>query len=189
MKEEPTPSTLLEARQPSGSAGHYGSLRWALRVAQVRLRFLFVLLAGFLIVGKWNVLRNYWETLTTPSPSKLVTGGITDETEYFCPMCPGVLSPWPTKCSVCNMPLVRRKKGGGQQLPDGVLARMQLSPYRIHLAGIQTAAVAYRPLVREVRADGMVLQVAEAVADGSGGGQEASGVRRQASGARARAMS
>ncbi|OYV84806.1 MAG: hypothetical protein B7Z73_14760, partial [Planctomycetia bacterium 21-64-5] len=99
-----------------------------MRVAQVRLRFLFVLLAAFLIVGKWHVLRNYWDTLTMPSPSKMLSGGINGETEYFCPMCPGVISGWPTKCSVCNMPLVRRKKGGAQQLPDGVLARMQISP-------------------------------------------------------------
>jgi Cu(I)/Ag(I) efflux system membrane fusion protein len=159
------------------------SARWLLRVVQVRLRFLFVLLAGFLIVGKWNVLRNYWDTLTTPSPSKLISGGINQETEYFCPMCPGVLSAWPTKCSVCNMPLVRRKKGGGQQLPDGVLARMQLSPYRIHLAGIQTATVEYRPLVREIRARGLVIesQAADSGEQASGGG-EAAGVRHQASG-------
>lgn len=131
-------------------------LLWALRIAQVRLRFLLVLVAAFCIVGKWHVLRNYWETLTAPAPSTLVTGGVNQETEYFCPMCPGVISAWPTKCSVCNMPLVRRKKGGGQQLPDGVLARMQLSPYRVQLAGIQTAAIGYRPLAREVEARGVV---------------------------------
>ncbi|HVA48861.1 MAG TPA: heavy metal-binding domain-containing protein [Pirellulales bacterium] len=140
-----------------------------LRVAQVRLRFLFVLLAAFLIVGKWHVLRNYWDTLTMPSPSKMLSGGINGETEYFCPMCPGVISGWPTKCSVCNMPLVRRKKGGAQQLPDGVLARMQISPYRVHLAGIQTAPVEYRPLAREVVARGMVAKEA------SGAGEDASG--------------
>jgi Cu(I)/Ag(I) efflux system membrane fusion protein len=134
---------------------------WALRVAQVRLRFLFVLAAGFLIVGKWHVLRNYWETLTTPSPGRNVNGGVSAESEYFCPMCPGVISVWPTNCSVCNMPLVRRKKSDAQQLPDGVLARMQISPYRVHLAGIQTAPVGYRPLVREVVARG-VVQASEA---------------------------
>lgn len=131
-------------------------LLWAGRVAQVRLRFLIVLLAAFLIVGKWHVLRNYWETLTTPAPSKLVSGGINQQTEYFCPMCPGVLSAWPTKCSVCNMPLVRRKKGGAQQLPDGVLARMQISPYRIQLAGIETAPAGYRPLAHEIETRGVV---------------------------------
>jgi hypothetical protein len=131
-----------------------------LRVAQVRLRFLFVLLAGFLIVGQWPLLRNGWDTLTTPRTSRLVSGGVSEETEYFCPMCPGVVSVWPTKCSVCNMPLVRRKRGDAQQLPDGVLARMQLSPYRVHLAGLQTAAIDYRPLAREVVALGFVKSAA-----------------------------
>ncbi len=46
--------------------------------------------------------------------------------------------------------LVRRKKGEAVPLPDGVLARMQFSPYRVQLAGIRTAAVEYRPLRREV---------------------------------------
>jgi hypothetical protein len=130
--------------------------RLLLRVAQVRLRFLFVLAAGFLIVGAWPVLRNYWDTFTLSPASSLVSGGVSEETEYFCPMCPGVVSVWPTKCSVCNMPLVRRKRSDAQQLPDGVLARMQLSPYRVHLAGIQTAPVDYQPLVREVMTRGTV---------------------------------
>ncbi|HWB11059.1 MAG TPA: heavy metal-binding domain-containing protein [Pirellulales bacterium] len=130
--------------------------RWLLQVAQVRLRFLFVLVAGFLIVGNWQVLRNYWDTWTTPGGYRPVTGAVSQDIEYFCPMCPGVISVWPTKCSVCNMPLVRRKRGDAQQLPDGVLARMQLSPYRVHLAGIQTADVGYRPLTHQVVAMGFV---------------------------------
>jgi hypothetical protein len=130
--------------------------RWLLRVVQVRLRFLFVLVAGFLIVGNWQLLRNYWDTWTMPSGYRPATGSVAQEIEYFCPMCPGVVSVWPTKCSVCNMPLVRRKRGGAQQLPDGVLARMQLSPYRVHLAGIQTADVDYRPLTHQVVTLGFV---------------------------------
>src|SRR5207244_56635 len=55
----------------------------------------------------------------------------------------------PSKCPVCNMTLVRRRRGEAVPLPDGVLARMQLSPYRVQLAGITTAPVAYRPLARE----------------------------------------
>ena len=34
-------------------------------------------------------------------------------------------------------------------MPDGVVARMQLSPNRIQLAGIQTAPVSFRPLAIE----------------------------------------
>lgn len=160
-----------EAEPPSAHSRRRRSIsiRSVLRVAQVRLRFLFVLAAGFLIVGKWHVLGNYWQTLTTSLPGRNVGGGVSSETEYFCPMCPGVISAWPTNCSVCNMPLVRRKKSDSRQLPDGVLARMQISPYRVHLAGIQTAPVNYRPLVREVVARGVVQGNHESSADRSDG--------------------
>lgn len=130
---------------------------WGLRVAQVRLRFPIVLLVAFLIVGKWQVLRNYWDTFVAPAQSAS-GGGVSSDTEYFCPMCPGVISDWPSKCSVCNMPLVRRQRGEAVHLPDGVVARMQLSPYRVQLAGIRTAALEYRPLVYEVVAPGKVAR-------------------------------
>jgi Cu(I)/Ag(I) efflux system membrane fusion protein len=63
------------------------------------------------------------------------------------------------------MALVRRKKGTAQALPKGVVARMQLSPYRLQLAGIDTAQVDYRPLAREITAAGFVREAASA--DGS----------------------
>lgn len=129
----------------------------ALAIAEVRLRLLAVLLIGFLVIGQWETLRNYWETLTA-SGNGAAPGVISSDTEYFCPMCPGVVSDWPSKCSVCNMGLVRRKKGEAIQLPDGVLARMQLSPYRVQLAGIATSEIGYRPLAREVIAPGRVAQ-------------------------------
>ena len=142
-------------------------VRWALQVAQVRLRFLFVLAAAFLIVGNWHVLRNYWDAWTAPSGSGALGGTLSADTEFFCPMCPGVISGWPTRCSVCNMPLVRRRKGEAVQLPEGVLARMQLSPYRVQLAGIRTSTVGYQPLVREVMAAGRVQRSTsdESIAD------------------------
>lgn len=65
-------------------------------------------------------------------------------------MCPGVVSDWPGKCPVCNMALVRRKKGESAPRPDGAIARMQFSPYRVQLAGIRTAVVEPRPLRRHV---------------------------------------
>ena len=70
-------------------------------------------------------------------------------------MDPGVLSDWPGRCGVCNMALVRRKKGEAAMLPDGVVARMQLSPYRVQLAGIRTAAAEFRPLAREWSTSGL----------------------------------
>jgi hypothetical protein len=138
--------------------GRVASQLWtALRFLQVRLRFVAVFVIAFLLVGKWQVLRNYWDRLTRPAAQlDLASHAVSLDTEYFCPMDPGVVSDWSGKCGICNMALVRRKKGEAVLLPSGVLARMQLSPYRIQLAGIQTSLVGYRPLVRELRTVGMV---------------------------------
>ncbi len=87
---------------------------------------------------------------------------ISADTEYFCPMDPGVVSDWPGRCGICNMALVRRKRGEALALPDGVVARMQLSPYRIQLAGIQTAPATFQPLVREFESSGIVARTGDA---------------------------
>ena len=132
----------------------WGRVAFVLRLVQVRLRFLAVLVAAFVVVGNWDFLRHYWDKLTwTPTPA---AEGVSGETEYWCPMCPGVVSDWPGKCSVCNMALVQRQRGEAVPLPDGVLSRMQLSPYRLQLAGVQTSVLAYRPLVREIVTAGFV---------------------------------
>jgi Cu(I)/Ag(I) efflux system membrane fusion protein len=126
----------------------------ALQMLLVRLRFLLVLAAALVIVGTWPLLRARWDKWARPP--RPAAGVVSADTEFWCPMCPGVLSEYPGKCPVCNMALVRRKKGEAVPLPDGVLARMQLSPYRIQLAGIQTSPVAFLPLAREVVLAGAV---------------------------------
>jgi hypothetical protein len=113
-----------------------------------------VLVIAFLVVGKWDVLRAYWDRLTGFADRETASHAISGDTEYFCPMCPGVLSDWPSKCPVCNMALVRRKKGEMAALPDGVVSRMQLSPYRIQLAGIKTSPLEFQPLCHEVHGTG-----------------------------------
>ncbi len=117
------------------------------RAIVARARFL-LLLGGVLgVMAAWPVLANYWDKWTRPHKHG---GAISSDTEYWCPMCPGVVSDWSTKCPVCNMSLVRRKKGEMTPLPDGVVARVQLSPYRVQLAGIRTAPVEYRRLENEI---------------------------------------
>jgi Cu(I)/Ag(I) efflux system membrane fusion protein len=133
-----------------------GQALLALRVVLVRLRLLAVPVVAFAVVLSWPLLRNYWDKLTRPGGPAEGSGAVSVDTEYFCPMCPGVVSDWPAKCPVCNMALVRRRRGEAVPLPNGVVARMQLSPYRIQLAGIQTSAVGYRPLVQEVTVAGFV---------------------------------
>jgi hypothetical protein len=150
------------------SAGRSGRLLLAARAVQVRLRFVVVLVVAFLVMGLWGNLRNYWETLTHRfSGSHVGEQSISDDTEYFCPMDPGVTSDWPAICPVCNMDLVRRKKGEAALLPEGVVARMQFSPYRIQLAGIKTSVVVRRPLAREIILAGRLSEAAAPAADPS----------------------
>src|SRR5205807_1482968 len=63
------------------------------------------------------------------------------------------------KCPICFMPLSKRKKGEaatGEALPAGIVSRVQLSPYRVVLAGVNTWQVDYVPLSREIVAAGLV---------------------------------
>jgi hypothetical protein len=129
------------------------------RAVQVRLRFVVVLAVAFLVVGRWDALRNRWDQFTrTLRGGSAATAAVSSDTEYFCPMDPGVVSDWPGKCGVCNMTLVRRKKGEATPLPSGVVARMQFSPYRLQLAGVRTAPVVYEPLARASVRAGTVLE-------------------------------
>jgi hypothetical protein len=116
-----------------------------------------VLIFAALVVGRWDSIRNYWGRLTRVIHSESITGqAVSSDTEYFCPMDPGVISDWPSKCGVCNMALVRRKRGEALSLPDGIVARMQLSPNRIQLAGIQTVPASFRPLERGYESGGVL---------------------------------
>jgi Cu(I)/Ag(I) efflux system membrane fusion protein len=126
----------------------------ALQMLLVRLRFLLVLGAALLVVAAWPFLRAWWDKWTRPP--RPAAGVVSADTEFWCPMCPGVLSEYPGKCPVCNMALVRRKKGDAGPSPDGSMPRMQLSPYRIQLAGIQTSPLDFLPLAREVVLAGAV---------------------------------
>jgi hypothetical protein len=144
------PSANGEDETPTTSTSMNGRVWAALRLAEVRLRLPVVLVIAAVVVGRWDLLRNRWDRLTRETPAESIAGHpVSADTEYFCPMDPGVLSDWPGRCGVCNMALVRRKKGEAAMLPDGVVARMQLSPYRVQLAGIRSAPVEFRPLARE----------------------------------------
>ena len=132
------------------------SFAWTARAVQVRLRFFVALAVAFLVVGRWDTIRTYWDRWTAPASRDAMMGAVSADTEYFCPMDPGVLSDWPGKCPICHMTLVRRKKGEMGPLPSGVLARVQLSPERIQLAGIRTQSIGYQPLAKQIRLAGDV---------------------------------
>jgi YHS domain-containing protein len=155
-RRDGVPRTVPRART-------WGHLLTAGQIALVRLRFILVLVGVLVLVGSWPVLRNYWDKLTRPAGT--MPGAVSNDTEYWCPMCPGVVSDWPGKCPVCNMALVQRKKGEAVPLPGGVVARMQLSPYRVQLAGIRTTPVEYRALTVDVALAGFVEQPAPGSVD------------------------
>jgi hypothetical protein len=139
--------------------GVWPRLRSVLAFLQVRARFLVALVAIGLVVGQWERIAASWQWATRQllgqrgQPSAVST-----DTEFFCPMDPGVVSPWEDKCPICNMALVRRKKGTPQALPKGVVSRMQISPDRLQLAGVRTADVEFLRLVRETIAVGFVRE-------------------------------
>jgi hypothetical protein len=151
-------------RIPRASARSGRGWVWsAVRLAEVRLRIPIVLVMAAIVVGRWDVIRNYWDRFTRPSTvGNMPQQAVSSVTEYFCPMDPGIVSDWPSRCGICNMTLVRRKRGDAVMLPDGVVARMQLAPYRIQLAGIRTSPLGYLPLNREWSASGLVTREADA---------------------------
>ncbi|MGO9916436.1 MAG: heavy metal-binding domain-containing protein, partial [Isosphaeraceae bacterium] len=156
--------TVFDGRQePPLSGPIWRRARSALKLLQVRLRLPLVLVFAAFVVGRWDVIRNHWDRITRrPLTENSAMRAVSSDTEYFCPMDPGVVSDWPGKCGICNMALVRRKRGEALALPDGVVARMQLSPYRLQLAGIQTTPVKFRPLMLEVQSAGLVTSQREA---------------------------
>ncbi len=133
--------------------------RFLFKVIEIRLRFIAIVGATFLLVGEWDLIKNYWEKWTRPTAAAVAKH---TDTEYFCPMHPSVvrdgLEPDGSvpKCPICGMPLSLHKKGEHVELPEGVVGRVQLSPERVSMAGVGTTEVAYRPLVKEVRAVGTV---------------------------------
>ena len=144
---------------PAGPAARFGWVRKALRLVQVRARFLIVLIVIGLVVGQWERLTGYWNWATRVAlGSADRQSAVSGDTEFFCPMDPGVVSPWEDKCPICHMTLVRRKKGDAQVLPEGVVARMQVSPQRLQLAGVKTSTIEYRPLVNEITVKGIVRE-------------------------------
>lgn len=120
--------------------------RWRLWLQglEVRLRFVFALglLAG--IAAGWPWLKVGWERLAVRWLPAAGSGAVSGDSEFFCPMDPGVISAWPAICPICNMDLIPRKKSDAVLLPDGVIARMQLTPYRMQLAGVRTVPVEAR---------------------------------------------
>jgi multidrug efflux pump subunit AcrA (membrane-fusion protein) len=130
---------------------------FAILVKLARLRFIAILVAIGLVIAKWDTLSAWYEKWTRPlfGPEAAVSA----DTEYWCPMHPTIVRDHPDKCPICAMPLSKRKKGEKPEeeaLPPGVVSRVQLTPYKVAVAGIETAPIAYRSLTKEITAAGFV---------------------------------
>ncbi len=123
-----------------------------------RLRFLAILAAVGAVILYWDTLTAYYERWTRPSGGETAVAGA--EMEYWCPMHPTIIREKPDKCPICGMPLSKRKKGEHadheEALPPGVISRVQLTPYRVVNAGVQTVEVGYQPLAKEISTVGFV---------------------------------
>jgi Cu(I)/Ag(I) efflux system membrane fusion protein len=126
-----------------------------LKTIQARLRFFVLLAAVGGVLLYWDSIKSYYEKWTRPAAAQATADA---DSEYWCPMHPTVVRDHPDKCPICGMPLSKRKKlaGGEEGLPPGVVSRVQLTPYRVALAGVETKPVEYRALSKDITAAGFV---------------------------------
>ena len=121
-----------------------------------RLIFIFILGVIGLALAKWDTLVAISKRVMWSQGAVQIAG---DDYEYFCPMHPSFNSDKKNeKCPICFMGLSKRKKGVsmGDVLQPGIVSRVQLSPYRIALAGVRTHKVEFSKLVKEINTVGTV---------------------------------
>jgi Cu(I)/Ag(I) efflux system membrane fusion protein len=132
-------------------------IKLIIKVAQVRLRFIAVLVVTGLVIGYWDTLENYRERWFRTPPRSAVA----HDAEFFCPMHPSVvryeLEPGGKvpSCPICGMPLAQRRKGTGSGVGRGA-GRVQLSPERIELGGIRTEPIGFHVLEQVIETSGSV---------------------------------
>jgi multidrug efflux pump subunit AcrA (membrane-fusion protein) len=126
------------------------------KTLQARLRFVVIVAAIGGLIVHWDTLNAYYEKWTRPGREAEAAG---PGSQYFCPMHPFIVrDSSKEKCPICHMDLARRPKGTGEPepLPPGTVSRVQLTPYRMVLAGVQTTEIQYQPLVKEITTYGSV---------------------------------
>jgi RND family efflux transporter MFP subunit len=157
--DEPEPIDEGGLRAPPELTGWRKAWWWfdfIILVKLARLRFIGILAVIGVVITQWDTLMAYYDRYTRPAEAATVTSS---DVEWFCPMHPAVVRDnGKDKCPVCFMPLSKRKKGDVHEeaLPPGVVNRVQLSPYRVVLAGVGTTAVDYLPLNKQLAAVGFI---------------------------------
>ncbi|MDX9973673.1 MAG: efflux RND transporter periplasmic adaptor subunit [FCB group bacterium] len=129
-----------------------------LKFLEIRLRFVLILIVTALVVGYWDHIQNYYERWQRERSAEHSghTEAVASEHEYYCGMHPFVVRDRPGKCPICGMDLTQRKKGEAAALPEGTLARVQVSPERVMEAGVRVEPAVYRLLSRKVESYGAV---------------------------------
>jgi Cu(I)/Ag(I) efflux system membrane fusion protein len=148
--------------RPPPELGLWGRVWWwfhfLILLKLARLRFLAILAAVGATILYWDTLTAYYERWTRSAHGDAAATAA--DVEYWCPMHPTIVRDKSDKCPICGMPLSRRKKGesteGGEALPPGVVSRVQLTPYKVVNAGIQTVEVSFQPLSKDISTVGFV---------------------------------
>jgi Cu(I)/Ag(I) efflux system membrane fusion protein len=164
MEQNTMPANDLPGRHDPAAPGpapplarpplsRWKKFRLVVKVIELRLRFILLLAATGLVFAYWDTLWNYYDKWMRPTAEKVASASTT---EYYCPMHPQVVRGEPGTCPICGMPLAKRKKGEKQAIPEGVLARVQLAPFRIKQAGIKTVEVNYAPLAETLTTVGTI---------------------------------
>ena len=157
--DEPEPIDEGGLRAPPGLTGWRKAWWWfdfIILVKLARLRFIGILAVIGIVITQWDTLVAYYDRYTRPAKAASVASS---DVEWFCPMHPTVVrDSGKEKCPVCFMPLSKRKKGDVHEeaLPPGVVNRVQLSPYRVVLAGVGTWEVGCVPLSKQISAVGFI---------------------------------
>lgn len=163
----PTGPSATNGATANGGSGNrprggvWASIWFVVRAAEIRLRFIAVLVAIGLVIGYWETIKNYVEKWVHEHTAT-VQEALPSDSEFYCPMHPNVirtsLEPDGSipKCPICGMPLSKRRKGEVMALPEGIVSRVQFSPYQIQAAGIRTVPAELRPLVYRMRTVGYV---------------------------------
>jgi Cu(I)/Ag(I) efflux system membrane fusion protein len=141
-----------EPRAPARPLSGWKRFRLIIRVIELRLRFIVLMAITGATFGYWDTIWTHYQKWRHPHAGQISFVDV----EYYCPMHPRVVREQNGVCPMCGMPLSHRKMGDFQPLPDGVVSRVTLPPWRIDQAGIQTTSVEYAPLMETVETVGRV---------------------------------